>query len=151
MRETQYEIAPGIVYEVKNNKQSLFLEDSQGRRIYWDFEEITSDPSAWLESLKAVALACKYGPSAARNQIQLEKERALLPVGMIMCNVCSSLFGVDPEELYRFHAEINGKTQLDFQCSEECHEQRKRQAHRSQFGEKLHSIISQLPFKKPQS
>lgn len=135
--QSEFEIAPGVIYRTKQNKQQLHLTDSRGESICWDFEEIQTNPAAWFESMRAVALACRYGPSAAKNQISQEKLQALLPSGMIVCNVCSSLFGVEPSEFYRFCTTLNGKDYCDFQCSEECHEARKHEVYSKELGDEF--------------
>jgi hypothetical protein len=132
--QSEYEIAPGVVYETKQNQHKLILTDSRGDSISWDLREIQDSPASWFESLRAVSLACKYGPSAARSQISQEKLEALIPPGMIVCNMCGSLFGVDASDFYRFCATLNGKEYCDFQCSEDCHISREQEVYKKELG-----------------
>jgi len=131
----EFEVAPGVLYKTKNNRHELHLNGANGESVRWDYQEIAKSPSAWYETLRAVALAMQYGPTAAKAQIQLEHLRKEIPSGMLPCNVCGSFFGVDHREFYRFCATLNGKTFSDYQCSEECNKKRKQLVFKEEMGE----------------
>jgi len=144
----EVEIAPGILYRTKDNKHEVILRDLNGESIRWEYEEILHNPASWYDSLRAVALAMRYGPTAAKNQISQEYLKKLIPSGMIVCNVCGSLFGVDPTEFYRFVANLNGKTFHEFQCSDACHNKRKDAVYNEELGRDFMDKWSKDIYKK---
>jgi len=137
MNNRQIEIAPGIYFIGQNGQYMLQFKHGDQDIIGWDFEEVKQNPQIWFDSLKAVALAVQYGPSVAFKKVRETRQERECPVGLLLCNICNKKVVVGPDYPYVFIAKLNGKSFHDYQCSQECHLQRKNTVYRTELGAKF--------------
>jgi len=129
------EIAPGVLFKRAKDGYKLCLMDESKEVIEWDYQEICLDPTAWYDSLRAVATAVQFGPSAARKSAKIMKFGVNSPSGSLCCNVCTTKFIVREAHPFVFSATLNGHHYLEFQCSPKCNEQRKKAIYESELGD----------------
>lgn len=69
------EPVPGVVIALDGECPSVYIRDSQGEVVMWNYDEIVEDPEAWTASLHAVALAASKGPAAVREFLENARNR----------------------------------------------------------------------------
>lgn len=150
MKINDIEIAPGIFFKEDQGNFSLCFHDdaSDEDLIVWDYEEVSSDPQAWLSTLKAVVTATQYGPSVAKEWIKKKKAETEVPPGGLYCTMCKQLFIAGPDHPYVFSAKLGGKNFYNFQCSEICNKLRHEQVYRDEMGHDFINLWSKEVFKK---
>lgn len=130
------EIAPGVLFRGGKDGFKLCLVDEESDEVIeWDYQEVCGDPTAWLSSMQAVATAVQFGPSAAKNAARMLRSDVTPPSGTLCCNVCSTKFVVGRAHPFVFSATLNGRNYLEFQCSPECNEQRKKAVYETELGD----------------
>ena len=134
-KDEKEEIAPGVLFKGGKDGYKLCLMDENEEIIEWDYQEICLDPVAWYNSLRAVATAVQFGPSAARKSVRNMKSDVNPPSASLCCNVCTTKFVVREAHPFVFSATLNGHRYLEFQCSPECNEQRKKAIYESELGD----------------
>jgi hypothetical protein len=126
------EIAPGIHFK-KDLKQLCILDNSE-ELIGWDYDEICNSSQMWLDTLQAVVMAVRSGPTAVREYVKKKKAEISTP-GSILCNVCERKFVVGPEHPYALTVKLNNKNYYEFQCSEGCNKKRRIEVYDTEMGE----------------
>ena len=129
------EIAPGVFFKGDRRSYRMWIQNNGKEILGWDYEEIQTNPQAWFDSLKTVALSVQHGPTAAQNFVEAKRKDLDPPFGSITCNICGEKFVAPAEHPYVFIAKLNGKYFHDFQCSEFCHKQRQASVYEQEMGE----------------
>ena len=145
---SRQQVAPGVFLKEAEGRYTLWVEDKDEEIFGWDYEEIRNNPDAWFASLKTVALATQYGPSAIKSWVKNKQLELESPYNSILCNVCDNKFVAGPQHPFVFAANLNGKKFLEFQCSAVCAKERQQQVYKSEMGEDFMKLWSTQVFKK---
>ena len=143
MSSSQIEIAPGVFFKKDKDTQQLIIADKDKELIGWDYREVCESPEKWLDSLKAVAVAVSYGPSAVKSFVERKKRELDIPAGMVLCTVCNTKFLVGPTHPYSFIVKLNNKNYYEFHCSETCSSKRRKDVYKSEMGEEFMELWQQ--------